>query len=95
VTPRTIPPPPPPPRLPGPASRPRAARHALALLPARIRHGRPGTLALRTASALAAAETALHAGPGPGPAAGALAGIATCYLLTARADLAPPPEQSP
>ncbi len=76
-----------------PIIRPPAPRPAL--LPVRAMAGRPGRLALRTLAALAAAGTAVHVGAGPAPATGALAGIITSYLLTARADLAPPPDGMP
>jgi hypothetical protein len=88
VNPVTIPPP----ARPAPLSRSRAAARAARLIPARIRHGRPGRLTLRTTAALALAEGAAHSGAGPAPAAGALAGVATWHMLTARADLAPPPD---
>ena len=85
----------PPPARPAPLSRSRAAVRAARLVPVRIRHGRPGTLTLRTAAALALTEAAVRSGAGPAPAAGALAGITTWYALTARADLAPPPDGTP
>ena len=85
----------PPPAHPAPSSRTRAAVRAVRLVPARIRHGRPGTLALRTTAALALAEATLHSGAGPAPAAGALTGIATWLALTARSDLAPAPDGTP
>lgn len=77
-----------PPRM---AARFHSALRAARLVPARIRHGRPGVLAARTLTALTAAEAALHSGAGLVPVAGALAGIITWHVLTARADLAPPP----
>jgi hypothetical protein len=64
---------------------------AAALLPARIRHGRPARLAARILIAAAAAVLVLHSGAGAPPVAGLLTGIATWLVLTARADLAPPP----
>ena len=64
---------------------------ALALLPARIRHGRPGRLALRILAAAALALLVLHSGAGTPPIAGLLVGIATWLILTSRGDLAPPP----
>ncbi len=79
----------------GPVTRPATAVQALRLVPARIRHGRPAVLALRTAAALALAEAAVHSGAGPAPAAGMVAGIITWLALTARADLAPPPDGMP
>jgi hypothetical protein len=72
----------------------RQARHAAAATRttlARVRHGRPAILALRTLTALDLAGTALRTGAGPAPTAGTLVGIATWFALTARADLAPPP----
>lgn len=64
---------------------------SLALIPARARHGRPLRLLLRTGAAVVLALVVLHSGAGA-PAAGAVvAGLAVWYLLTARADLAPPP----
>jgi curved DNA-binding protein CbpA len=63
----------------------------LARLPARVRHGRPGRLALRLAVA-AAASAATFAVVGWTPATPALiTGFLTWLLLTARHDLAPPP----
>jgi curved DNA-binding protein CbpA len=63
----------------------------LARLPSRVRHGRPGRLALRLA-VVAAASTAAFAVAGWMPATPALiAGVLTWLLLTARHDLAPPP----
>ncbi len=61
------------------------------LLPGRIRHGRPGRLALRILAAAAASAAALAAA-GSQPAVPALiTGALTWLLLTARQDLAPPP----
>ena len=76
-------------------SRPSAAVRAVRLVPARIRHGKPGRLTLRTAAALALAEAAVRSGAGPAPIAGMLTGIITWHLLTARADLAPPLDGTP
>jgi hypothetical protein len=79
-----------------PLTRPSAAapvspwRH-LALLPARVRRGRPARLAARVLVAAAAALLVLHSGAGIPPAAGLLTGIVTWLFLTARCDLAPPP----
>jgi hypothetical protein len=64
---------------------------ALALIPARIRHGRPGRLALRIVAAAVVALLVLHSGAGTPPIAGLLTGIATWLILTSRGDLAPPP----
>jgi curved DNA-binding protein CbpA len=67
-------------------------RRAVVLLPARIRRGRPGRLALRVLAA-AAASAAAVAAAGSQPAEPALiTGALTWLLLTARQDLAPPPE---
>ncbi len=60
-------------------------------LPARIRHGRPGRLALRVAAAAAAAVLVAYSGAGTPAVAGLWTGIATWLLLTSRGDLAPPP----
>jgi hypothetical protein len=67
-------------------------RRTVVLLPARIRRGRPGRLALRVLAA-AAASAAVVAAAGSQPAEPALiTGALTWLLLTARQDLAPPPE---
>jgi hypothetical protein len=76
-------------------SRPAATVRALRLVPVRVRNGRPGRLALRTASALVLAEAAVRSGAGPAPSAGMLAGVITWNLLAARADLAPSPDGTP
>ena len=70
--------------LPGPAV-------AVRQVPARLRHGRPVRLAARVLAASALAAITLHAGAGPAPEAGVLAGIITWLALSARADIAPPP----
>ena len=80
---------PPPATRTAPLSRPAAAVRAVRLVPVRVRHGRPGRLALRTTVALVLAEAAIHSGAGAAPAAGMLAGIITWHLLTAGADLGP------
>jgi hypothetical protein len=75
-----------------PAARPRVSLwRAAALVPARIRHGRPGRLAVRIAAAAALAFLVTHTGAGTAPIAGLLTGIGTWLVLTARGDLAPPP----
>jgi curved DNA-binding protein CbpA len=67
-------------------------RRAIVLLPARVRRGRPGRLALR-ALAAAVASAATVAAVASQPAEPALiTGALTWLLLTARQDLAPPPE---
>jgi hypothetical protein len=75
-----------------PAAWPRAGLwRVLVLVPARIRHGRPARLAARVAAAAVLAVLALHTGAGSVPAAALVTGIAIWLVLTARADLAPPP----
>src|ERR1039457_240456 len=64
---------------------------ALTLIPARIRHGRPGRLALRILAAAVLSLLVLHSGAGTPPVAGLLVGIATWLILTSRGDLSPPP----
>jgi curved DNA-binding protein CbpA len=61
----------------------------VALLPSRVRRGRPARLALRILAAAAGGAAAVLAA-GPHPAAPALVtGVATWLVLTARQDLAP------
>lgn len=79
---------------PAPATAARTARRAMAsarLMPARIRHGRPGVLAARVLSAVILAVVAARSGAGPAPAAGVITGVGCWLALTARGDLAPPP----
>lgn len=64
---------------------------AVALLPARIWHGRPVRLAVRIATAVVLAVIALHTGAGTPAIAGVVTGIGVWLVLTVRADLAPPP----
>jgi hypothetical protein len=64
---------------------------AIAVIPSRIRHGRPARLAARIAVAVVLAVLVTHSGAGTPAIAGLIAGIATWLLLTTRADLAPPP----
>jgi hypothetical protein len=66
-------------------------RRALLMVPARIRHGRPGRLTLRILAAAVLTALILRSGAGTPPVAGLLAGIATWLILTSRGDLAPPP----
>jgi hypothetical protein len=68
-----------------------ALTRAARLIPARLRHGRPGRLAARTAGTFALAEAAFHSGAGPAAIAGTLAGIITWLGFAARPDVAPPP----
>jgi hypothetical protein len=69
--------------------------HALftpaAVLPARIARGRPLRLLARALIAAAAGYAAARLVPGTPAAPAAAAGCALWWLLTARADLAPPP----
>jgi hypothetical protein len=85
---RTVPAAPPQARPALPAVR---AWHALRLLPAQVRHGRPAYLAARILTAAGLAEITLHSGAGPAPAAGVVTGIVIWLAITARGDLAPPP----
>src|SRR6266851_5001013 len=64
---------------------------ALLLVPARIRHGQPGRLALRVLAAAVLTLLVLRSGAGTPPIARLLTGIATWLILTSRGDLAPPP----
>jgi hypothetical protein len=64
---------------------------AVALLPARIWHGRPARLVVRIAAAAVLAVLALHTGAGTPAKAGVVTGIGVWLVLTVRADLAPPP----
>jgi hypothetical protein len=81
-----VPPPDPVPAPPG-----LAAWHAVALLPARIRHGRPPRLVIRAAVAAAIALAAVYLIPGTPSEPAVIAGCALWWVLTARSDLAPPP----
>jgi len=62
-----------------------------AVLPARVARGRPLRLAARAIIAAAAAISAALLVPGTPSAPACAAGCALWLLLTARADLAPPP----
>ena len=62
-----------------------------AALPARVRKGRPLRMAARAVIAAALAYTAVRLVPGTPSAPAAAFGCALWWLLTARADLAPPP----
>ena len=73
-------------------SRPRPARwRAIILVPARVRHGRPGRLALRIAAAAVVAFGVTRTGAATPAIAGVVTGITTWLALSARGDLAPPP----
>jgi hypothetical protein len=66
----------------------RPVRH----LPGRIRRGRPLRLLARALGAGALALALLHLVVGQPAAPALVTGVATWFLLTARSDLAPPPE---
>lgn len=75
---------------------------AAASLARRVRHGRPGLLALRAAAAAAVGAAAIAVAGLRPAAAGVIAGALTWLLLTGRHDLAPraarrgsPPRQRP
>jgi hypothetical protein len=75
-----------------PAARPRFSPwEVIALVPARVRHGRPARLVLRIVAAVVLAVLVIRTGAGTPAIAGLITGIATWLVLTARADLAPPP----
>lgn len=80
-----------PPADPAAAATGTGALGRLALLPARVHHGRPLRLAARTVIAAAVAVLALAVIPGTPSAPAVIAGCALWLACTARADLAPPP----
>ena len=61
--------------------------------PARIRRGRPRRLLLRAAIAAALSLVVLQLIPGTAAAPADIAGLIVWFVLTARRDLAPPPER--
>jgi hypothetical protein len=63
----------------------------VALLPARVRRGRPLRLALRVLAAVVLGVVAARSGAGGPAAAGVVTGLGVWLVLTIRADLAPPP----
>lgn len=76
------------------AVRPRlaaAAWRSAVLLPARVRHGRPGRLAIRTLVAAAATALAATVTAGAPSAPATVVGCLLWWAVTARGDLAPPP----
>jgi curved DNA-binding protein CbpA len=80
------------PGYPPPAAAPgSSALRRLALLPARVRHGRPLRLATRAIAAAAVALLALALIPSSPSAPAIAAGCALWLAFTAPADLAPPP----
>jgi hypothetical protein len=64
---------------------------AVALIPARIWHGRPARVVLRIAVSVLLAVLATRTGAGTPATAGVITGIGMWLVLTVRADLAPPP----
>jgi curved DNA-binding protein CbpA len=80
----------PPPAAPAAGARGSGALRRLAILPARVRHGRPLRLAARTIAAAAVALLALAVIPGTPSAPAIVAGCALWLAFTAPADLAPP-----
>jgi hypothetical protein len=64
---------------------------AVALIPARIRHGRPLRLVLRVLVAVLLSAVVVRSGAGNPAAAGVVTGLGIWLALTMRADLAPPP----
>jgi hypothetical protein len=66
---------------------------ALVQVPARIGHGRPARLAIRAVAAAAVAAGVLQLFPGSPAAPADVLGVALWFVLTARSDLAPPPER--
>jgi hypothetical protein len=75
-----------------PAAHPRVTWwRAVLLVPARIRHGRPGRLTARVALAVIAGFLATRAAAGGPVTAALITGISVWLVLTVRGDLAPPP----
>lgn len=68
-----------------------AVFRAAAVLPVRVRRGRPRRLAVRALLAAGAGWAAVALVPGTPAAPAVAAGCALWWVLTARADLAPPP----
>ena len=71
-------------------------RHPLAAVwefPARIRYGHPRRLLLRAVIAAVLSLVVLQLIPGTAAAPADITGLALWFVLTARRDLAPPPEQ--
>jgi hypothetical protein len=82
---------PPWPPLPRPWGRWRRWWSGAARLPARIRHGSPARLALRTVAAAGVGTGVWLIAPGTPAAIALQVGIGTWLLRTGRSDLAPPP----
>jgi hypothetical protein len=72
-----------------------ATRHSvtgtMAVLPGRVRHGRPLRLLARVAVATLLALVTVNAGAGGPAETGVVAGLVVWCVLTVRGDLAPPP----
>jgi hypothetical protein len=64
---------------------------SLALVPVRVRHGRPWRLLMRVLVAVLLGVAAIGSGAGNPAAAGVVTGIGVWLVLTVRGDLAPPP----
>ena len=60
-------------------------------LPARVRLGRPGRLAVRAVVAVLACLLALRVSAGDPAGPGLVTGIITWFVLSGRGDIAPPP----
>jgi hypothetical protein len=69
----------------------RRLMRSVALVPARVRHGRPLRLMLRILAAVLLGVLAVRSGAGNPAAAGVVTGLGVWLVLTVRADLAPPP----
>jgi hypothetical protein len=70
--------------------RPRLPR-SIALIPGRVRHGRPLRLVLRVVVAVLLGAVAARSGAGGPAEAGTVAGLGAWLALTVRGDLAAPP----
>jgi hypothetical protein len=64
---------------------------SVALLPARVRHGRPLRLLGRVLAAVLLGVVAVRSGAGSPAAAGVVTGLGLWLVFTVRGDLAPPP----
>jgi hypothetical protein len=73
------------------APRPLILWRAIALISARIRHGRPARLAARMVAAALLMLAVTQLGAGGAAAAGLITGTGIWLVLTVRGDLAPPP----
>jgi hypothetical protein len=79
------------PHVPAPAAPGTSVAGTVLLIPARIRHGRPGHLLLRALVAAVLSLLVVHLLPGQPSGPAVVTGLITWFLLTARSDLAPPP----